>query len=81
VVVSHLLQVQGTASAGRVLWGRRSVITRSALITARSVHTRPVENTVQDRVPVSGDAELTVEMVADPVPTARDVDDRPGVVA
>jgi hypothetical protein len=37
--------------------------------------------TVLDQLPVSGDSELTVAMTADPAPTARDFDDRPGVLA
>ncbi|MES2713620.1 MAG: mucoidy inhibitor MuiA family protein [Pseudomonadota bacterium] len=81
VVVTHLPQLQGNATAGWVLSGRRSVITRTALTTVKSTHTRPIEITVLDRLPVSGDAELTVEMIAEPAPSARDVEDRPGVVA
>ena len=50
-------------------------------MTVRSFHTRPIEVTVLDQAPVSGDAELTVAITADPQPTARDVEDRPGVLA
>ncbi|MBR0656639.1 mucoidy inhibitor MuiA family protein [Plastoroseomonas arctica] len=81
VVVSHLPQLQANARGGWVMSGRRTVMTRTALTTVRSAHARPIEITVLDRVPVSGDAELTVEMIAEPAPTARDVEDRPGVVA
>lgn len=40
-----------------------------------------MEVVVEDQVPVSGDAELVVAMQAEPPPTQRDVEDRPGVVA
>ena len=50
-------------------------------MTIRSFHARPIEVTIQDQLPVSGETELAVAMTADPQPTARDIDDRPGVLA
>lgn len=74
-------QARRRAQEGSLLTGRSSTESFEALITLRSFHARPIEVTVEDQLPVSSDAELTVAMQADPAPTARDVDDRPGVVA
>jgi hypothetical protein len=40
-----------------------------------------MEVTVLDQVPVSGEDQLVVTPIAEPAPTARDVDNRPGVLA
>lgn len=79
--VAHEPQARRRAQEGSLLTGRTSTENFEALITLRSFHARPIEVTVHDQVPVSSDADLTVAMQADPAPTARDVDDRPGVVA
>ncbi|MEO3474158.1 mucoidy inhibitor MuiA family protein [Roseomonas sp. CAU 1739] len=79
--VAYEPQARRRAQEGSLLTGRTSTENFEALITLRSFHARPIEVTVQDQVPVSSDAELTVAMQADPAPSARDVDDRPGVVA
>lgn len=69
------------AREGSLLTGRSSTESFEALITLRSCHARAIDVSVEDQLPVSSDAELTVAMQADPAPTARDIDDRPGVVA
>ncbi len=79
--VAYEPQARRRAQEGSLLTGRTSTESFEALITLRSFHARPIEVTVQDQVPVSSDADLTVTMQADPAPGARDVDDRPGVVA
>lgn len=79
--VAYEPQARRRAQEGSLLTGRTSTENFEALITLRSFHARPIEVTVQDQVPVSSDADLTVAMQADPAPTVRDVDDRPGVVA
>ena len=79
--VAYEPQARRRAQEGSLLTGRTSTESFEALMTLRSFHARPIEVTVQDQVPVSSDADLTVAMQADPAPSARDVDDRPGVVA
>ncbi len=79
--VAYEPQARRRAQEGSLLTGRTSTEQFEALITLRSFHARPIEVTVQDQLPVSSDADLTVAMQADPAPSARDVDDRPGVVA
>ncbi|WP_426954963.1 mucoidy inhibitor MuiA family protein [Muricoccus radiodurans] len=74
-------QEQGRRETGGFLSGRRVVRSAEGLMTVTSQHTRPIEITVLDAAPVSGDSELVVAVTADPTPTARDVEDRPGVTA
>lgn len=79
--VAYEPQARRRAQEGSLLTGRSNTESFEALITLRSFHARPIDVTVEDQLPVSSDADLTVAMQADPAPTARDVDDRPGVVA
>ena len=79
--VTYEPQAARRANEGGLLTGRTQTRTVETLMTLRSFHTRPIEVTVLDQMPVSGDAELTVAMTADPAPTARDFEDRPGVLA
>lgn len=79
--VAYEPQARRRAQEGSLLTGRTSTETFEALMTLRSFHARPVEMVVEDQVPVSADADLVVAMQADPAPGARDVDDRPGVLA
>lgn len=79
--VTYEPQAARRANEGGLLTGRTQTRTAEALMTLRSFHTRPIEVTVLDQIPVSGDADLTVAMTADPQPTARDFEDRPGVLA
>lgn len=79
--VAYEPQARRRAQEGSLLTGRTSTETFEAIMTLRSFHGRPVEVTVEDQVPVSGDADLVVALQADPAPSARDVEDRPGVLA
>ena len=79
--VTYEPQAQRRANEGSILTGRTQTRTIEALTTLRSFHPRPIEITVLDQLPVSGDADLTVAMTADPQPTTRDFEDRPGVLA
>ena len=79
--VAYEPQARRRAQEGSLLTGRTSTESFEALITLRSFHARPIEVTVEDQLPVSSDADLTVAMQADPAPNLRDVEDRPGVVA
>lgn len=79
--VTYEPQAARRANEGTLLTGRTQTRVVEALTTLRSFHARPIEVTVLDQVPVSGDAELTVAMTADPAPTTRDFEDRPGVLA
>ena len=79
--VAYEPQARRRAQEGSLLTGRTSTEAFEAVMTLRSFHARPVEVTVEDQVPVSGDADLVVTLQADPAPTARDVEDRPGILA
>ncbi|MBR0672779.1 mucoidy inhibitor MuiA family protein [Neoroseomonas soli] len=79
--VAYEPQARRRAQEGSMLTGRTSTETFEAVMTFRSFHARPVEMVVEDQVPVSGDADLTVALQADPAPGTRDAEDRPGVLA
>ena len=80
VRVAYLPQAARRGAEGTLLTGRTSTRTTEALITLQSFHNRPIEVTALDQLPVSGDDLLVVVLIADPPPTARNPDDRPGVV-
>ena len=80
--VAYEVQDQKRSTEGWGITGSKKVSQSSvSLTTIRSLHSKPIEVTVLDQVPVSGDAELVVTTAAEPQPTARDVEDRPGVLA
>ncbi|MBR0682415.1 mucoidy inhibitor MuiA family protein [Roseomonas eburnea] len=79
--VAYEPQARRRAQEGSMLTGRTTAETFEAVMTLRSFHARPIDLVVEDQVPVSGDAELTVTVQADPMPSARGLEDRPGVVA
>ena len=55
--------------------------TRNYKLTIKNLHERPIAFVVQDQIPVAGNQDIKVELVAKPVPTKRDIDDRRGVLA
>lgn len=63
------------------LAGRKVTRTSEGLAVIRNHHDRPIEITVLDQAPVAGDGDIAITVTADPQPTARDVDNRPGIVA
>ena len=81
VKVTFEKQQQQKSTEGWSIIGSKKV-TQAAqgLVTIRNFHDQPIEITAFDQAPVSGDAELVVTTTADPQPTARDVDDNPGVL-
>ena len=80
VRVAYLPQAGRRGTEGSLLTGRTSTRTTEALITLQNFHDRPIEVTALDQIPISADDQLTVSLVADPPPTARNPDDRPGLV-
>jgi uncharacterized protein (TIGR02231 family) len=74
-------QARRRAEEGSLLTGRTTTESFETITLLRSFHARPMDVVVEDQLPVSGDAELVVAMQAEPPPTQRDIDDRPGVVA
>ena len=75
-------QPQGKLSSrDGIIWDKKSVESHAALITIANHHDQAIPITVLDQAPVSGDADLKVEIKADPAPTRSAVDDKPGVVA
>ena len=55
--------------------------TRNYKLTIKNLHERQIAFVVQDQIPVAGNQDIKVELVAQPVPTKRDIDDRRGVLA
>lgn len=55
--------------------------TKSYRMTLKSLHERPIAFVVHDQIPVAGNQEIKVELIAKPQPTKRDIDDRRGVLA
>jgi uncharacterized protein (TIGR02231 family) len=79
--VAYEPQPPRRSDAGNILSGRTTIVANEALITVQSFHAQPIEITVLDQAPVSTEEPLAVQTTADPPPTARDVDERPGVLA
>lgn len=80
VRVSYALQAQRRGEEGGLLTGRTRSRSTEALITIRNFHQRRMDIVVADQLPVSGEEPLVVTLNADPAPSARDVDGRPGVL-
>jgi uncharacterized protein (TIGR02231 family) len=74
-------QVEKTSVETAIIGKNKQVIERSFLTTVKSFHTRPLVVTVLDRIPVSSDETLKVEVTTTPEPTTKNVDDKPGVIA
>jgi uncharacterized protein (TIGR02231 family) len=74
-------QVEKASVETAIIGKNKQVIERSFLTTVKSFHTRPLVVTVLDRIPVSGDETLKVEVTTTPEPTTKNVDDKPGVIA
>ncbi len=54
---------------------------RNYRITVKNAHSRPIQLTVLDQVPVSQNQDIKVELTTRSQPTRRDVDDKRGVMA
>jgi uncharacterized protein (TIGR02231 family) len=54
---------------------------RSYRITVKNLHERPIQLSVLDQIPVSQNADITVELTGKTAPTKRDVDSKRGVLA
>jgi uncharacterized protein (TIGR02231 family) len=80
VRVSYAIQAQRRGEEGGLLSARTRSRTTEALITIRNFHQRRMDIVVADQLPVSGEEPLAVTLIADPAPSARDVDGRPGVL-
>jgi uncharacterized protein (TIGR02231 family) len=80
VRVTYTLQAQRRGEEGGLLTGRTRSRTSEALMTIRNFHQRRMDIVIADQLPVSGEEQLAVTAIAEPAPTARDVDGRPGVV-
>lgn len=75
-------QPQGKLSSrDGIIWDKKTVEATTTLITVTSHHDQTIPITILDHAPVSGDADLKVEIKADPAPTKAAVDDKPGVVS
>lgn len=80
VEISYRLQTDSRGSEGVIR--KRNHQQREYLIEVTNRHQRPVEITIHDQLPVARDERIVVEMTEDSdEPSARDLDDRPGVVA
>jgi uncharacterized protein (TIGR02231 family) len=55
--------------------------TRSYRITVKNLHERPIQVSVLDQIPVSQNADITVELTGKTAPTRRDLDGKRGVLA
>ncbi len=80
IQVSYRPQPGRRADEGSLLTGRTQSRTTEAIVTIRSFHQRPMNITMLDRLPVSGDEGLTVALIAEPAPTTRDVEGQPGIM-
>jgi uncharacterized protein (TIGR02231 family) len=80
VRISYALQAQRRGEEGGLLTGRTRSRSTEALITIRNFHQRRMDIVVADQLPVSGEEPLVVTLNADPAPSARDLDGRPGVL-
>jgi uncharacterized protein (TIGR02231 family) len=54
---------------------------RSYRTSVKNLHERPIQLTVIDRIPVSQNADITVELTGKTAPSRRDVDNKRGILA
>ena len=50
-------------------------------LTLKNLHERPIAFVVHDQIPVAGNQEIKVELIAKPQPSKRDIEDKRGVLA
>jgi len=81
IKVTYEPQGDRSGKDGYLIGGKKTTISRASMFAVKSFHKAPIEITVTDQLPVSGDDDLKVEMAVDPQPTAEDFQDRKGTVA
>ena len=55
--------------------------TKGFRLTIRNLHERQIAFVLHDQIPVANNQEIKVELLAKPLPTKRDIEDRRGVLA
>jgi uncharacterized protein (TIGR02231 family) len=78
VKVRHTTLAEKRGETGLITSSRTDE--RNYRITVKSLHARPVQLAITDRVPVSLEQDLKVETTAKPQPTKRDPEERRGVL-
>jgi len=79
VKVKHAVLEEKRGESGLI--STSHVDSRSFRVNVKNLHERPINVTILDRVPVSQNDEIKVEVTGRATPTAQNVDDRRGVVA
>ena len=54
---------------------------KSFRMTIKNLHERPIAFVIHDQIPVANNQEIKIELLAKPLPTKRDIDDKRGVLA
>ena len=54
---------------------------KSFRLTIKNLHERPIAFVIHDQIPVANNQEIKVELLAKPLPTKRDIEDKRGVLA
>jgi uncharacterized protein (TIGR02231 family) len=79
VRVKHAVAEEKRSETGIISTSRTD--TRSYRITVKNLHERAIQVSVLDQIPVSQNADITVELTGKTAPTRRDVESKRGVLA
>src|SRR4029450_11844557 len=79
VRVRHIVAEEKRGETGIITTSKTD--SRSYRITVKNLHERPIPVTVLDKLPVSQNADIKVELTGKTAPTKRDVDDKRGIMA
>ena len=77
--VRHALAEEKRSETGIISTSKTDA--RSYRITVKNLHERAIQVSVLDQIPVSQNADITVELTGKSPPSRRDVDNKRGVVA
>ncbi len=77
--VRHALAEEKRSETGIISTSKTD--SRSYRISVKNLHERPIQVTVIDQIPVSQNADITVELTGKSAPSRRDVDNKRGILA
>ena len=79
VKVKHVVVEEKRGESGLI--STSHVDSRNYRVTVKNLHERPIDITVLDRLPVSQNEEIKVELTGKTSPTEQDADDKRGIIA
>jgi len=79
VKVKHIVLEEKRGETGLI--STSHVDSRNYRVSVKNLHERPIDVTILDRIPISRNDDIKVEMTGKTAPTKQDVDDKRGVIA